>query len=93
MAECLAAVVTDLRQPLQTQRVPIPELEPTALLMRVDAATLCGTDAHFWHGALTGGDNLPYIPGHETTGTIVDMQGDHSDLLGQPLKAGLLRQE
>jgi len=88
MAECLAAVVTDFNEPLQVRSVQIPDLEPSAMLMRVDAATLCGTDGHFWHGALIGGNNLPYIPGHETAGSIVEMRGERSDVMGQPLGVG-----
>lgn len=88
MADCLAAVVTAFSQPLEMRRVPIPELGSTAMLVRVDAATLCGTDVHFWHGAPSLASELPFIPGHETSGTIVDMHGDRGDLLGEPLKVG-----
>ena len=87
MAECLAAVVTGFNEPLQVRSVQIPELEPTAGLMRVDAATLCGTDGHFWHGALRD-ENIPYIPGHETAGTLVEIAGDRRDVMGEPLKIG-----
>ena len=87
MAECLAAVVTGFNEPLQVRSVQIPELEPTAGLMRVDAATLCGTDGHFWHGALRD-ENIPYIPGHETAGTLVEIAGDRRDVMGEPLKVG-----
>jgi threonine dehydrogenase-like Zn-dependent dehydrogenase len=88
MAEVLAAVVTGFNQPLRVQRVPIPELEPTGMLARVEAATLCGSDVHWWHGAQPGAASPPYIPGHETAGSIVEMRGERWDLLGQPLKVG-----
>jgi D-arabinose 1-dehydrogenase-like Zn-dependent alcohol dehydrogenase len=88
MADCRAAVITALNQPLEIQRVPLPDLEPTALLCRVEAATLCGTDVHRWHGALTRPDMLPFIPGHETCGVIEAMHGPRTDLLGAPLKVG-----
>ena len=84
MTECRAAVVTGFNQPAEIWSVQTPELEPTGLLMRVDAATLCGTDVHCWHGRMPS-DRLPYIPGHETTGTIVEMNGARTDLLGEPL--------
>ena len=87
MTESRAAVVTDFRQPLEIRSVPYPELEPTGLLMRVDAATLCGTDVHCWNGRMPA-DRLPYIPGHETTGSIVEMNGARTDLLGEPLGEG-----
>jgi L-iditol 2-dehydrogenase len=75
-------------EPLAVQRVPVPELEPGAVLVKVDAATLCGTDVHFWHGMMVTQENIPYIPGHETCGTIVDVRGERTDLLGQPLAVG-----
>ena len=85
MAESRVAVVTRLNQPLEIQKVPLPELEPLAMLARVEAATLCGTDVHRWHGA----QNLvPYVPGHETAMSIVDMNGPRWDNLGEPLKEG-----
>ena len=86
MADCLAAVVTGVDQPLEIQRVPLPELEPGAMLARVEAATLCGTDVHRWHGSDAG--IMPYIPGHETAMSIVEMNGPRWDNLGEPLKVG-----
>ena len=87
MADSLAAVLTAFHQPTELQRVPVPDLEPTALLVRVDAATLCGTDVHIWHGQY-GSLALPVIPGHETAGTIVDKNGERRDLTGVPLNRG-----
>ncbi len=87
MTECRAAVITGFQQPSEVRTVPTPELEPAGLLIRVDAATLCGTDVHCWHGRMQS-DRLPYIPGHETTGRIVEMNGARTDLLGEPLGDG-----
>ena len=50
MTESLAAVVVEFGKDLELRHIPIPELEPGGVLVRVDAATLCGTDVHFWHG-------------------------------------------
>lgn len=88
MAGSLAAVVTGFEQPLELQQVPFPVLEPGALLLRVDAATLCGTDVHFWHGHIIDAERVPYIPGHETCGTIQEMRGERTDIVGQPLQVG-----
>ena len=85
MADSRVAVVTGLNQPLEIQKFPLPELEPTAMLARVEAATLCGTDVHRWHGAQ---NLIPYVPGHETAMSIVDMNGPRWDNLGEPLKEG-----
>ncbi len=88
MDECRAAVITAHNQPLEIQKVPIPELEPGALLVRITASTLCGTDVHRWHGPLGGNDSLPIITGHEPCGTIEEINGERTDILGNPVKPG-----
>lgn len=88
MTDIRAAVVVAFGKPLRVQSVPVPHLDPHALLIRVDAATLCGTDVHFWRGDGISPESLPYIPGHETTGTIVEMRGERFDVLNQPLRVG-----
>lgn len=85
--DCKAAVITTLNAPLEIRSVPIPPLEAGAVLIRVDAATLCGTDAHRWQGHVHAEDS-PFVPGHETCGTIVDMRGPVFDILNVPLALG-----
>ena len=85
--ESRAAVVREIERDLEIVTVPIPELEPGATLVRVDAATLCGTDAHRWQGHLASRD-MPFVPGHETCGVIVDMNGPIRSLLNEPLAVG-----
>jgi threonine dehydrogenase-like Zn-dependent dehydrogenase len=88
MAGSLAAVVTSLHEPLQVQRAPFPDVEPGGVLVKVEAATLCGTDVHVWEGTMAPPDGTPYIPGHETCGTIVEIGGARTDLLDEPLDVG-----
>jgi D-arabinose 1-dehydrogenase-like Zn-dependent alcohol dehydrogenase len=88
MADCRAAVITAHNQPLEIQRVQIPDLEPGALLVRIEASTLCGTDVHRWHGPLGGGDSLPIITGHEPCGIVEQINGERTDILDQPVKPG-----
>ena len=88
MRDCRAAVITAHNQPLQIQRVPIPDLEPGALLVKITASTLCGTDVHRWHGPLGGSDSLPIITGHEPCGIIQEINGKRTDILGNPVKPG-----
>ena len=84
-----AAVITAHNQPLEILRVPIPDpLEPGALLVKITASTLCGTDVHRWHGPLPGGDTLPIITGHEPCGVVEAINGDRTDILGKPVKVG-----
>lgn len=88
MRDCRAAVITAHNQPIEIQRVPFPEpLEPGALLVRIDASTLCGTDVHRWHGTLEA-DTLPMITGHEPCGTIEEIAGARTDIMGNPVKRG-----
>ena len=88
MNDCLAAVITAHNEPIDIQRVPIPELDPGALLVRITASTLCGTDVHRWHGPLRSGDSLPIITGHEPCGIIEEINGTRTDILGDPVKPG-----
>ena len=88
MNDCRAAVITAHNQPLTIERVPIPDLEPGALLVKIAASTLCGTDVHRWHGPLGDGDSLPIITGHEPCGYIEEINGERTDILGQPVKRG-----
>jgi threonine dehydrogenase-like Zn-dependent dehydrogenase len=82
-----AAVVTRSHSPVEVQDIRIPDLEDGGALAEVEAATLCGTDVHFWDGQMRA-EGMPYIPGHETAGRIVEVKGERLDILGQPLKAG-----
>jgi L-iditol 2-dehydrogenase len=89
MAEtCRAAVITAFNQPLEVRQVQIPELAPGGMLARVEAATLCGTDIHRWHGGADVAKELPYISGHETCGIVEALNGERKDLLGRPLQRG-----
>jgi L-iditol 2-dehydrogenase len=82
-----AAVITGVGTELEIRTIPIPELEPGGILIRVDAATLCGTDVHRWQGHIPPNE-YPFIPGHETCGTIVDMRGPVRTLLNEQLAVG-----
>ncbi len=88
MDDCRAAVITAHNEPLEIQRVPIPELDPGSLLVKITASTLCGTDVHRWHGPLGKNDSLPIITGHEPCGVIEDIAGKRTDILGNPVKKG-----
>src|SRR5262245_62589113 len=89
MNDCRAAVVTAHNQPLEIQRVPIPDpLEPGALLVKITASTLCGTDVHRWHGPLPDGDTLPIITGPEPCGIVEAINGERTDILGNSVKRG-----
>jgi L-iditol 2-dehydrogenase len=82
-----AAVVTAPNRPIEIWDLPVPDLEPGALLVRVDASTLCGTDVHRWRGSLEAGPG-PFVTGHEPCGFVEDIRGARTDILGAPLRPG-----
>ncbi|HMA79653.1 MAG TPA: alcohol dehydrogenase catalytic domain-containing protein, partial [Candidatus Binatia bacterium] len=88
MDTCRAAVITEHNKPLTIQQVQIPKLDPGSLLVKITASTLCGTDVHRWHGPLGDTDSLPIITGHEPCGTVQDVAGERTDILGNPVKRG-----
>jgi L-iditol 2-dehydrogenase len=59
---------------LRVEEVPIPQIGPDEILLRVSAASICGTDLRIWHG---GHRKYPVgtlrIPGHEVTGEIAEV--------------------
>lgn len=85
-----AAVLRSFKSPLAIEEVPVPrELEPGALLVKIEACSICGTDVHLWQGSLALTVNLPVILGHEMVGRVVAIgAGANSDSTGQPLAVG-----
>jgi L-iditol 2-dehydrogenase len=84
-----AAVLEEYNKPLQIHEIPIPEVEPMGILVKVEMAGICGTDVHQSHGTLTIKPPLPNLQGHETIGRIVKLgAGRVIDIAGEPLKVG-----
>jgi D-arabinitol dehydrogenase (NADP+) len=54
--------------------VPLPKLRPGDVLIKVKSCGVCGTDLHIHEGEFIA--KFPLIPGHETTGVVVDMAPD-----------------
>jgi L-iditol 2-dehydrogenase len=86
---CKAAVLEEYNKPVQIREVAIPEVEPGAILVKVEMAGICGTDIHQSHGTLTIKPPLPNIQGHETIGRIVKIGAKRTvDVAGEPLEIG-----
>ena len=85
-----AAVFFGPGKPFEIQQVPIPEVEPEGVLIRVSHANICGSDLHFWRGDAPL--RLPddgWIFGHEMTGRVARLGAKiKTDSLGRPLKEG-----
>jgi L-iditol 2-dehydrogenase len=71
-----AAMLYGVRN-LRIENVPIPQLDKGEVLVRVRAATTCGTDLKiFQRGYVSHVIKLPTIFGHEWAGEIVDLAPD-----------------
>lgn len=82
-----SVVLREFGGPVSVEEIDIPELEPGAILVRVDAATVCGTDVHIRSGSLPAA-RLPLILGHESTGTIVATNSRERDSNDEPIGPG-----
>jgi L-iditol 2-dehydrogenase len=78
------------RKPLEIVDVKIPDrLEHGAILVKTLAATICGTDVHFWEGEAGSSSGGPRILGHEMVGRVVQLgPGVTADSLGAQLAEG-----
>lgn len=57
------------------EQVSIPKIGPDEVLIRVRAASLCGTDVHIyqWDDWAAGRVKPPYVFGHEFSGEVVEI--------------------
>jgi propanol-preferring alcohol dehydrogenase len=84
-----AAVVHEFGKPLSIEEVPIPEVGPRDVLVRIEASGVCHTDLHAASGDWPVKPKLPLIPGHEGCGTVaaVGREVTHvkeGDIVGVP---------
>lgn len=68
---------------LACEHVPEPKQLPGDLLIKVKAATVCGTDIRIFRGKKTAGIRYPSILGHEFAGEIVDNGGNDAFNYGE----------
>jgi len=71
------AIVKEKRQPgAQITTVNVPKVKEGELLVKVEAASICGTDIHIWdwnEWAQNRIKRLPMIFGHEVAGEVVEI--------------------
>lgn len=65
-----AAVVHAFKEPLRIQEVPVPEVVPGRILVKVVASGVCHTDLHAADGDWPVKPKPPFIPGHEGVGFV-----------------------
>lgn len=82
-----AMVLEAFGEPLREHGFDLPEPGPGAMLVRVLAAGVCGSDLHI----ASGRDPrvpLPLIPGHEVVGEVVATAPGKLDAFGAPVRTG-----
>src|SRR5437773_3442112 len=70
-----AVRLTQIGKPLQNVETPSPEIGPSDLLIRVAAAGICHSDAHYRAG-ISKIDRLPLTLGHEAAGRVEQVGSD-----------------
>ena len=79
MATRMRAIRKPERAPgLVVEEIPVPEIQPGEVLVRVEAASLCGTDLHIqqWDAWAQQRVSPPLTLGHEFAGTVVAVGRD-----------------
>ena len=63
---------------IELRTVPIPQIGPREILVRVKAAAVCGTDVHIrhWNAWAQARMNPPVVIGHEFSGEVVEIGSD-----------------
>jgi len=74
-----AARLVQVGKPLEDAEIPIPEIGPDEVLIRVQAAGICHSDAHYRAG-ISRIDNLPLTLGHEVAGRVEKVGTDVSNV-------------
>ena len=87
-----SAVWHDSDKSWELRDLPIPELEPDAVQIRVKATSVCGSDLHIWRGDGVPKDappRDPFVFGHEMMGQVAGLgKKITTDSLRRPLKEG-----
>jgi threonine dehydrogenase-like Zn-dependent dehydrogenase len=88
----LSAVWHDETKKFEIRELPLPETEPDAVSVRVQATSVCGSDLHIWRGDGVQPHEFPREPfvfGHEMMGTVAELgRNITTDSLRQPLREG-----
>lgn len=78
-----AAVLTDLKQ-VHVEDRPEPQAGPGWVVVDVESASICGTDAHQYEGRID--TPFPRVPGHDFAGRVASVgAGVDANLVGLPV--------
>lgn len=61
---------------VELREVRVPQIGKNDVLLKVEAASICGSDLHQWLGGISWKVNYPCILGHEFGGVIVETGSD-----------------
>ena len=80
-----AMVVKDYHAPLELVDLPIPEVKPGAVLIRVLTCGVCYSDFKTVRGKMAYSPTLklPHVPGHEICGEVVEAKPDTGFRVGE----------
>ncbi|HVC91333.1 MAG TPA: L-threonine 3-dehydrogenase [Acidobacteriaceae bacterium] len=79
MSQSMQAIVKTGAHPgVEIREVPVPSYGPSEVLVKVESASVCGTDVHIydWDPWAEGRLRPPLIPGHEFCGTVAKVGED-----------------
>ncbi len=66
----MKAAVLESYNHFSWKEVPLPEINPDEVLVRIQFASICGTDMHIFPGDFHPRTPIPFIPGHEMGGVV-----------------------
>ena len=71
MKDMMKAVLLTGKQTLRLTEIPVPQIGDNEMLLKVRAASICGTDVRMYkNGAKGVSEDHPLVPGHEFSGDI-----------------------
>src|SRR6266498_3012063 len=69
----MKAVMLHGADEMRVEAAPVPQPGPGEVLLKVEVASICGTDVKVLHRKLQGQPEGPFIMGHEYAGTIATL--------------------
>lgn len=84
-----ALVMTEYNKPMEVQELELHDPDDDAIVVKIEKATICGTDSHIHHGYMQPISQLPLILGHEMVGRVEKLGKNRvTDVAGTPLVEG-----
>jgi 2-desacetyl-2-hydroxyethyl bacteriochlorophyllide A dehydrogenase len=68
----MKAAVLETYKNFVWKEVPTPKVKPGEVLIRIKFASICGSDMHIFPGDFHPRTPIPFIPGHEMGGVVVE---------------------